>query len=574
MSDNHDQPKGSPTSPAAGATGLARGIGSLLRSLGGGAKSRVPSSGSADGLTASVNGTATGSGYGGKHDTAAGRLSHLLAGATGVQNAVSTAGPATLASLTAGKALQLFLDNRDHPRLADTSFRSLQKALSVDGYALPAVVWKECSFLLDANASSVKQRLGELLLKSCVTTWAAEASNSLSSASQREVFYLAVKTYYEARQEAAKQIPPGRPLSEAEVQTLNGILDVLTRRGKDVIGLQGLLELLAGMSSYIHGLRQRERLRYIEDISKATAPLLDPTYKTPFVRLPLKTFNISFDPSDSPAGLLTSALKYSFAQFTSAEVNACFAGRMRGVLASLGDFEVKICLELIDTTVKFGIIPPDSLEDAVKFVARVSGLEGRCHVLEVSAEGGRRKVPLGKQLAKDAHDVMRNLLKSPANQALKHLRAILSSRPDAQGECPVPLLVGATRCLRQAYVEHDGSVMQAIDQDMVHTLERYPSLLAMGMNVLRNNLVDALNWHNADVDAEVLLFLDERLAATRANRSALTFEEWDTLIFVLERLGWHVTGWEEKHASPWSIKLLSTSTCSGIEQQQVPDHYR
>lgn len=452
--------------------------------------------------------------------------------------------------------------------------KRLQHAIKVDASADPAQVWESSSSMLDPDQPQSLRTAGVEVLKACVSV-ANEQSTQLCYAYERQFYYSAVQRYFENKQD----------MTIIEMQSLVAVLEQLTRGGRDVLGIDGLIPLLTDIALAMTAIRNRERVRHVDNIATATAPLLDPTFATPFIRVPAGIFLFSSDPKASPAALLIAIHRFSFPHIPLEQVSLLIGTFVRRALQSLGEHELIKTLELIDTVVKFGYIPAEHLEDVVKLVARATGVEGRCLVNVLSPDGQTRSEPLSDELPNMAHTVMRNLLLSPSNQALKYLRAILSSKQlttptptaatvvksstvenDAGATCPTPLLVGALRCLRRAFNDHENSSsLFSGDGERMSERERdrYPSLLSMGMIILKQNLLDVLDWKNPDVDSEVLLFIEDRFAS-HVN-TGLTPEEWEMVITVLEEVSYRIPEWEAEHGKAWSIDS-SVSTCKRRER--------
>lgn len=419
--------------------------------------------------------------------------------------------------------------------------------LHTDAQADPAEIWATNPNLLSMTWSPELCALGIELLRTCVVL-SNENSGDLRTLYIRHMYYEQVRLVFTHAFDV---------LNETTLQSIVGVLEALTRGGRDILGLEGFVPLLIDIAARLTELRQAQRLRYI-DLRTASTPLLDSTFMTPFVRLPAAKLFLSSDPRHSPAALLIQAHRFSFSHIPVEDIEqTMYRFIMRG-LEALGEHEVSKVLEFIDTVVKFGYVPPIHLEETVKFVARAAGIEGRVSVIEVSPDGDRRIAELPPDLPNQAHNVMTNLLRSPANQALKHLRGILSHKKDSKNpsaQCPTPLLIGTLRCLRRAYKDYEGIVadLQA-EEPSKATSEKYPTLLSLGMTVLHQNMLDVLEWRSDEVDSEVLLFLEERFNSRAAEKKYFSFDEWEMVISILERMTWHIEEYEKSTGKPWSIE--------------------
>lgn len=299
--------------------------------------------------------------------------------------------------------------------------KRMMQQMRTDAQADPAEVWATNPNLLSMTWSKELCAIGIELLKTCVVL-SSEHPGDLRTLYLRHMYYEQVRLVFTHASDV---------LDEACLQAIVGVLEALTRGGRDILGLDGFVPLLIDIAARLTELRQAQRLRYI-DLQTASIPLLDSTFGTPFVRLPPEKLFLSTDAKHSPATLLIQAHRFSFSHIPTEDIEqTMYRFIMRG-LGALGEYEVVKVLEFVDTVVKFGYVPPLHLEETVKFVARAAGIEGRVHVIEVSPDGDRRVADLPPDLPNQAHSVMTNLLRSPANQALKHLRGILSTKKDSK----------------------------------------------------------------------------------------------------------------------------------------------
>lgn len=418
--------------------------------------------------------------------------------------------------------------------------------LRTDAQADPAEVWMTNPNLVSMTWSKDLTALGIELLRTCVVL-SSENAADLKTLYIRHMYYEQVRMLF---------AHAGDTLDEVSLQAIVGVLEALTRGGKDLLGLDGLVPLLIDIAARLTELRQAYRMRYI-DLKTASTPLLDSSFCTPFVRLPPEKLYLSSDPRHSPAALLIAAHKFSFSHIPLEDIEqTMFRFIVRGMEA-LGEHEVSKVLEFIDTVVKFGYVPAPHLEETVKFVARAAGIEGRVNVIEVSPDGDRRISDLPPDLPNQAHNVMTNLLRSPANQALKHLRGILSTKKEDKpgSQCPTPLLIGTLRCLRRAYKGYETIVADLQAEEPSNPLsDKYPTLLSLGMTVLHQNMLDVLEWRSDEVDSEVLLFLEERFNSRAAEKKYFNYDEWEMVISILERMTWHIEEYELSTGKPWSIE--------------------
>ena len=532
-----------------------RNLGGFFRNFGGRARINSNKSASTSGSSSSSS----------KAITAEGKLSSLLEPRTPTTGSDSPSYVATDGCSTASHVLEV-LDTITDTQQEIKLSKVLMKASRVDPLADPFDIWETCSTLLEPSLPLEARTTGIELLKTCICL-SNENLGDLCYSYERQYYYAAVQRYFECKQDMTIQ----------EMQSLVAVLEALTRGGKDVLGIHGLIPLLSDIAMAMTAIRNKKRLSYVDNIETASAPLLDNTFSTPFIRLPSGTFLFSSDPKSSPAALLVACHRFSFAQLRIEDVSDLLGLFVRRAMQSLGEHEVGKTLDLIDTIVKFGYVPNGHLEDVVKFVARAAGVEGRSSVIVVLADGQRRTEDLPESLPAHAHSVMRNLLRSPSNQAFKFLRAVLSSK-QASGasllRCQTPLLVGVMRCLRRAYKEYEATLSSLTDLE--RSTDRYPSLLSRGLTVLHQNFLDALEWRSSDVNTQILLFLEERFEAKSASKTSFTFEDWEIVISILERMTWHIQEWEERMGNPFNFdtEIQSLSLLVFFERKASDSVYR
>lgn len=549
-----DSPSKSTSPPA----GPPRSLGSFFSKLG---RRTTSQYGSIHSLTSSATSTPAS-----RHESASDKLSSMLGSRTsqegndhhnqyaafgGTRARASSASSETpfRSSYSAAKTVRIGSSASKESESLLWMKRMIQQ-VKIDALADPVEIWSMNSSLLSMTWSKDLSSAGVDLLRICVLL-SNESSNDLRASYIRRLYYEQVRQVFNHAFDV---------LDESSLQGLVAVLEALSRGGRDVLGLDYFVPLLIDIAARLTELRQAQRLRYI-DLRVASTPLLDSAFATPFVRLPPETLFLSSDPRYSPAALLIQSHRFSFSHIPEDDIEQTMSRFIVRGLQGLGEHEVRMVLEFIDTVVKFGYIPPSHLEDVVKYVARVAGIEGRVNVIEVSPDGDLRDVELSSDLSNQAHNVMTNLLRSPANQALKHLRGILSTSSETAAgtpQCPTPLLIGALRCLRRAYKDYETIVADLQAEEPSKTsADNYPTLLSLGMTVLHQNMLDGLEWRSDEVDSEVLLFLEERFSSRAQEKKYFSYDEWEMVISILERMTWHIRGYEETTGKPWSIESAS-----------------
>ncbi|KAK4048611.1 Tuberous sclerosis 2-like protein [Microbotryomycetes sp. JL221] len=347
-----------------------------------------------------------------------------------------------------------------------------------------------------------------------------------------------------------------RVLPEADRESLVTLLNLLTKGGRDLSDVPGLINLLC---TFVHDSIA---------LPRPPSPLFDPNLSTHFVR------TIPSRPSKhaSALTLITNLQKFSAPSiYTSSTLNC-----LRTVLEvahsrdepDIGGSEEASVLNYLAAVVRFGEVTGgksaqrqahtmesgaaessdegnEILREVVELVARIIGCENLIGVIEVhegdDAGSSRRPSPPSPQdpptsrtlLTEPAHALMRDLIRSPANQALRSLRNSLTVPPtqlNAQDAAslppqpPVLLLVGTLRALRRAFSEHSQETDERLRAEAQAQLAsnatssaptqmgaRYPSLLTLGLPWVFPGLRRVVQWKNELVDAEVLRLVEERI---------------------------------------------------------------
>lgn len=412
--------------------------------------------------------------------------------------------------------------------------------------------------------------------------------------------------------EAKREIDDGQGgkrwvLPDADREALVAILSSLTKGGRDLSDVPGLVALLA---------------TFVTDslpIPRPASPLFDPAVSTAFIR----TSPVRPSRHTSSLVLLTSLHKFSAPHIYTA--STLLALRAALEVAKLqeerdigGQADVGV-LSFLGAVVRFGEVTggkaarqkaesggfsasgavclnpnegDEILREVVSVVARIIGCEGLVGVIELD-EGQKKPGPddfptKASILPPLALELMRDLIRSPANQALKSLRNTLigppSLAPNPRPPTPILLLVGTLRALRKAFVEHAAEV--EADATGAATGEAHkPSLLSLGLPFLWTGICRVMEWDSGRVDAEVLRLVEERLdaaekagirakeaataaASTGAERGVedgeggVSYEEWDMAIEVLSKAKWHISAWEGAKLKPWI--LLGDGECRGV----------
>ncbi|GAA5900224.1 hypothetical protein JCM6882_002279 [Rhodosporidiobolus microsporus] len=416
-------------------------------------------------------------------------------------------------------------------------------------------------------------------------------------------------------------------LPDADREALVSVLNAMTRGGRDLSDVPGLVALLCTFVT--------EALPF----PRPPSPLFDPHVATPFTRsIPHKP-----SPHASSLALLTALHKFSAPHiYTASTLMALRAGLEVAKLREEQDLGGRDgVLDFLGAVVRFGEVtggraarrkafletsmsrerdemsdPDEILREVVSTVARLIGCEGLVSVVELKEGQTLKDVDTSPSssavktsiLPPLALDLMRDLIRSPANQATKSLRSTLVAPPpnsdaSTRPRTPVLLLVGALRSLRKAMAEHSAE-LEASSESMggpgalsglTAGESRWPSMLSLGLPFLWNGIRRVMLWESAPVDAEVLRLVEERLSSCEKaekrmkelaaaggggggaapqpavpggggaqrttllqeledfNRKGVQYEEWEMAVEVLDRAKKHVGVWEQQNLRQWLL---------------------
>ncbi|GAA5905325.1 uncharacterized protein JCM6883_006359 [Sporobolomyces salmoneus] len=397
-------------------------------------------------------------------------------------------------------------------------------------------------------------------------------------------------------------------------EALVKVLAALTRGGRDLSDVPGLVALLC---------------TFVTDslpIPRPPSPLFDPKVTTPFIR---RVPHVP-SPHTSSLALITALHKFSAPHiYTASTLLALRAALEVAKLQEEQDIGgADGVLAFITAVVRFGEVTggkaarrkalfkeraePDLeaavdvnegdeiLREVVSVVARLIGCEGLVTVVEIREGQSFAQASTTPSCLKTsilpplALDLMRDLIRSPANQATKSLRRTLVAPPlsGPRPPCPILLLVGSLRSLRKAMIENTAEVEAAQQHGQESGMSsngesRWPSLLSLGLPFLWNGVKRVMQWESGRVNAEVMRLVEERLdaserlgskaheAATRTASSTtehtrsghegggggVTYEEWSMAIEVLDKAKLHIRVWEQKKLRQW---LLADEVTEGV----------
>ncbi|WAQ80820.1 hypothetical protein PtA15_1A158 [Puccinia triticina] len=320
----------------------------------------------------------------------------------------------------------------------------------------------------------------------------------------------------------------------------------ITNHGKLISGCTGLIQLVADLCA-----RSIDHLQASLPLLRANNLLLIPTHtQAPFLRLP--------DPAphsqiiQHAAGLLTQIIKFSSPQLSTEHVKLIihlFINRI-GLRTSF-EAHLTIVLDYIDTLVTFGYVPTRPLLsqeldgaalliDLVRFVARIVGLqplqatvnvlralEPKQHsdLIDLSSSDltiplqlvVEATTPLDPAIIQQAKACMKDLIRSPANQAIKSLLSTLTADDPRIDECSK---VGAIRCLRYAFEDYDQIYKQARPaaassaEEEASGVATSLTLLGLGLLLVKEPLEHILSSPSRTslaIDHEILMLIYDRL---------------------------------------------------------------
>lgn len=434
------------------------------------------------------------------------------------------------------------------------------------------------SHLLERGSSAqVRKVLLELLL-ACVEASLGTTGGIMES--EKAVYWEEARRWAE---EAREDVTDGEGvirwrLPDADREGIVAVLSALTRGGRDLSDVPGLVALLC---------------TFVTDSLPSPAPpspLFDSHHAITFIRGPPGSA-----PHASSLALLIALHKFSSPHIYAASTLMALRATLE-VARSQDERDlsgVSGVLALLGAVVRFTQVTTgeshrggkeairetdgdEILREVVSVVARMIGCEGLVGVVEV--EAGVQQLPnvyderiKPSILPPVALELMRDLLRSPAHQALKSLRNSLVAPPTDSPIPPPPilLLVGTLRSLRNALLEHAADTEATSHREGSSQLigeTRWPSMLSLGLPFLWNGLNRVMLWESEYIDAEVLGLVAERIEASSRNEKSrgkegetsgetgVSYEEWDMAIEVLSKAKKHISAWEEKKKRYWILE--------------------
>ncbi|GAA6034407.1 hypothetical protein JCM8097_002710 [Rhodosporidiobolus ruineniae] len=534
--------------------------------------------------------------------------------------------PPALAASTLAEALAA------HPISSSTTAGSHSVSTPVPLPSPAQIYLSQSHHLLASSPSPLRSAMLDLMV-ACINASLEQTGGMRET--EKAIFWDEARRWAE---EARVEVDDGQGgkrsvLPDSDREALVSVLSAMTRGGRDLSDVPGLVALLC---------------TFVTDslpVPRPPSPLFDPNLATPFIR------SIPHHPSPhaSSLALLTALHKFSAPHiYIASTLMALRAALEVAKLREEQDLGGRDgVLDFLGAVVRFGEVtggkaarrkkalldaagsksrerddlsdPDEILREVVSTVARLIGCEGLVSVVELREGQTLRDVDTSSSspavktsnLPALALDLMRDLVRSPANQATKSLRSTLVAPPPvAEGQpkprAPVLLLVGALRSLRKAMAEHtaeleassaSASIPSSSDPSGATSAptstgeSRWPSMLSLGLPFLWNGVRRVMLWESAAVDAEVLRLVEERLdacdragsrsrdlppsavpppapapAATLAaaalakeqfepdpTRRGVQYEEWEMAVEVLEKAKKHIGAWEQQNLRQWLL---------------------
>ncbi|KAI7967722.1 hypothetical protein MJO29_000999 [Puccinia striiformis f. sp. tritici] len=251
---------------------------------------------------------------------------------------------------------------------------------------------------------------------------------------------------------------------------------------------------------------------------------------------------------DQSTSLLTQIVKFSSPQLSNDQVKLIIH-LFINIIGHTTPFEahLKIVLDFIQTLITFGYVPTTTttnnldgaelLIDLVRFVAKIVGLQalkGTVNLIRTAEHSDltdlsssdltiplqlvvQTTAPLDPLIIQQAKACMKDLIRSPANQAIKSLLSTLTTEDPKIDESSK---IGAIRCLRYAYQDYD-QIYKQVRPATTSSMEEEASglatsltLLGLGLLLLRDPLTQIISSPTRTslaIDNEILMLLYHRL---------------------------------------------------------------
>lgn len=439
----------------------------------------------------------------------------------------------------------------------------LNQAVHTQDSGDPVSIWLAVSALISPT-EPIEIRLVALnLLATCIKV---SQDASAPKAGDRLVFYSAITNYGVDL----------KLMTDQEMDALCNALSELCKGGRNIHGLDDVLELLCRWSGELFKRRQSKRDRIKEQFYRQEhgagaklSPLQDPTFETPFVVSPTPAELKDRGNGTTSLTLITNIHKFSWPYLPAESISFATAYLIAEGLATSNEVVVMLVLEHIDSLTAYGYIQTSYTETVVHLVARVISIEGRTSSIQLTDAHGTPTEPHLRpslpELPLKARQVMHNLLRSPNNQALRYLRA--ATVPPARNDAAdIQIVSGSLRCLRQALIDY----RPASGANDWAASESFHAMLSTGIPFLHANLVEALEWDAEEVGEEVLGIVLDRIqwhvetsasgksgATTPPGREGLSTSE--TLLHANRKLEEGEEGWLDY--DEWDMILGFVERC-------------
>ncbi|PLW34236.1 hypothetical protein PCANC_19490 [Puccinia coronata f. sp. avenae] len=326
--------------------------------------------------------------------------------------------------------------------------------------------------------------------------------------------------------------------------------------------------------------------------------------------------------------LLTQISKFSSPQLSTHQVKLIIHLFINSIgLTTHFEHHLKIVLDYIDCLITFGYVPthpspspspdqpdhplldgPALLIDLVRFVAKIVGLQGlkatvnvvrtlepkqHSDLIDLSSSDltiplqlvVESTAPLHPLIIQQAKACMKDLIRSPANQAIKSLLSTLTGDDPKIDEISK---IGAIRCLRYAFEDYDQIYNQL--RPTASSVEEEASgvatsltLLGLGLLLVKDplsHIISSPSRTSLEIDYEILLLLYDRLAfRLQPNKNSMIanlMKEDDLdccldllLLFSKERLKYWIN--DSEWCLDFNLEQEFDSSISSTQQEPLKD---
>ncbi|KAH9824290.1 hypothetical protein DFH28DRAFT_1118111 [Melampsora americana] len=307
-----------------------------------------------------------------------------------------------------------------------------------------------------------------------ISDWLSLSSLSSSSSSSlvNLSFYQSIHHSILVDRSISKQV-----FDEEEIiqSIINSIISI-TRDGRYIIGYHQLIPLIIKLNSI-------NSINSINNSVSAKSQLFDQS-----------------------ARLLISITRFSSPHLTTDDVNQIIH---HFILHHPSNHQYHLILNLdyIEALIVFGYVPSrESLIHLVEFVAKVIGSDHH-----------------PSSIIEKAKECMKNLIRSPSNQAISSLVHVISESRQRSAD----VVIGSIRCLREAFRDYQSISNTLTHQLKNHQLKTALSLLSLGLSLVKHELMSFIN-HTTSIsdpqDCQVDYQIEQEIIYLLMDRIHLTIE--------------------------------------------------